>query len=948
MATVIGKEELCNTDLKYFKALQGIKGKTLFDRYPAIDTIVKKYIDLNYQYFLAQPVKEDDTITFYSKFYKETPRLLSDLKDAEQKKYLTIKVETLVHYENKIASLKNSGKTTEAEFLTKAIKYIDDRFVYCYEDIVVLGVWGMQLRDNVRGDISEIRKSLIVNKKYPQTESETKQPEPEIPTLFTISYLVGENGKLNGNPFVTKLQNEFLDDDDIPQVEPKEGYEFAGWDKNPKGYEITENKEFSAIYKSIEAPPRPSPPLPWYRRFWNWIRALFIERGCLKWLLWLLLILLLLLLFFWLFRNCSGIDNNAINRGGGALNDDDNTWVQDDPNVGKEGGIYDPYNPYQPEPTPPEHEAILPPQQGVLPPIGENPDIIPGNPSILGNRLNILMENEDKSIMDFAKEFKVKYPNEKYKVVYYDDVVKRIQIEIPKEDRERLKEEIPAAFAPDYQLFIFDEALFEGSSKPIHSALSDEEKSWYLNAINAPQAWEITQGSEKVTVAIVDNGFNLSHPELTSKVVAPYNVWKHSNDIFPQKIDHGTHVAGIALAIADDGKGISGIAPKCKFMPVQVANENNLMTTTSVLDGILYSLYQGADVINVSLGGQFTGLSQFSENEQKELIRNHFKEEERLWRRVMRIAANHNSTLVIAAGNDNILAGIDALQRPELFITVSATDKNNKNFSKAQFSNYGTYSNISAPGVDIYSSVGSNDYAMMQGTSMAAPIVSGAVALMKSIDNTITTKKVICILQSTGLETEGNIGKLIQLDKALQMVKSNEAVDCKPSPSSGDIQILLSWDNYNDLDLICTDPKGEMIFYRNRTSSSGGQLEIDMNVEYPDSKNPIENIFWEPGSAPDGTYNIYLKYYKKQEPDIDETSYNIQVNYGDETKEYKGVIKKEDKTIQIGSFTLETAENDSQSQPVVDKRLQLEKERNQLQRELERVNNELRKLLNNS
>jgi hypothetical protein len=383
-------------------------------------------------------------------------------------------------------------------------------------------------------------------------------------------------------------------------------------------------------------------------------------------------------------------------------------------------------------------------------------------------------------------------------------------------------------------------------------------------------------------------------------------------------------------------------------MPVQVANENNLMTTTSVLDGILYSLYQGADVINVSLGGQFTGLSQFSENEQKELIRNHFKEEERLWRRVMRIAANHNSTLVIAAGNDNILAGIDALQRPELFITVSATDKNNKNFSKAQFSNYGTYSNISAPGVDIYSSVGSNDYAMMQGTSMAAPIVSGAVALMKSIDNTITTKKVICILQSTGLETEGNIGKLIQLDKALQMVKSNEAVDCKPSPSSGDIQILLSWDNYNDLDLICTDPKGEMIFYRNRTSSSGGQLEIDMNVEYPDSKNPIENIFWEPGSAPDGTYNIYLKYYKKQEPDIDETSYNIQVNYGDETKEYKGVIKKEDKTIQIGSFTLETAENDSQSQPVVDKRLQLEKERNQLQRELERVNNELRKLLNNS
>src|SRR5690606_26573270 len=110
--------------------------------------------------------------------------------------------------------------------------------------------------------------------------------------------------------------------------------------------------------------------------------------GCFKWFLWFLLILLLLLLFFWLFRNCNGINNHGV-EGGGALNDGDNSWVQEDPNVGNEGGIYDPYNPYQPKPTLPEHDAILPPQQGVLPPIDENPDIIPGNPSIIGNRLNI-------------------------------------------------------------------------------------------------------------------------------------------------------------------------------------------------------------------------------------------------------------------------------------------------------------------------------------------------------------------------------------------------------------------------------------------------------------------------------------------------------------------------------------------------------------------------------
>jgi subtilisin family serine protease len=409
-------------------------------------------------------------------------------------------------------------------------------------------------------------------------------------------------------------------------------------------------------------------------------------------------------------------------------------------------------------------------------------------------------------------------------------------------------------------------------------------------------------------VAIVDNGFNLKHPELSSKIVQPYNVWKHSDEIFPQQVDHGTHVAGIALAAADNGKGICGIAPNCKFMPIQVADKRGMMTTTSVLDGILYALYQGADVVNVSLGEQFTGLSQFSRSAQQDLIRNHFKEEERLWREIMRIAANHNATIVVAAGNDNVLAGIDALQRPELFITVSAIDKNNRNFGKAEFSNYGPFSTISAPGVGIYSSVDKNDYQIMDGTSMAAPIVTGAVALMKSMNGAITTKQIICILQNTGIETQGNIGKLIQLDKALQKIQSGETVNCTPAPSTGEVQVLLSWNNYNDLDLICTDPENNPVWYKNKHVPSGGLLEIDMNVEYPDSKTPIENIYWEPGTAPDGTYNVYLLYYKKH-TDIDETPYRIKVKYGGKTKDYSGVIKTEDKAIHICTFTLRTTGN---------------------------------------
>jgi subtilisin family serine protease len=943
MTKVINHEEILNADLKYFKAVQIIEGRTVFDRYNSLKTVVDNYIDKPYQDFISYPVKEGDKITFHGKIAKETPQILLNLQGDECSKYQQIKSETLSHYNNKVEELKNSGKTTEAVFLADAVKYVDDRFVYCYDDKVVLGIWGMTMKDNVNEFDGVIRKSQRI--KTP--------PPPPPPSPFTVRFNAGENGNMIGQSEFSKFDGDFVSESDIPQVKANDDYEFIGWDENPNGYGVCGDKVFTAQYrqKPIIVIPPPTPPvvvekLPWWRRFWLW----FTGKGCLKWLLWLLLALLLLLLLLWLLRSC-----NHYPVGGAALGDNDSTWLREDPAHGHTGGIYDPYNPYQPAPvTPPDYDNVLPPVEGVLPPIDDNPEIIPGNPSIIANCLNILMENQDKSIMDLAKTFKDKYPDDRYKVVYYDNVVKRMQIEIPKEEREQLKQNIPPAFAPEYELFVFDEALFEGGYTPNDPALSDAEKSWYLNAIHASQAWDITRGSEKVTIAVVDNGFNLQHPELSSKVVQPYNVWLHSNKVFPLEIDHGTHVAGTALAVADNGKGLCGIAPDCRFMPIQVADQRGMMTTTSVLDGILFALYQGADVVNVSLGSQFTSLSQVPESAQQDLILNHFKEEERLWRKIMRIAANHNSTIVVAAGNDNVLAGIDALQRPELFITVSATDKNNRSIDKADFSNYGEYSTVSAPGVGIYSCAGKDGYETHDGTSMAAPIVSGAVALMKSINDTITTKQIICILQGTGMKTQGNIGNLIQLDKALEKVKSGETVDCTPTPSTGDVQALLSWNNYNDLDLICTDPYGESVFFQNRRVSSGGRLQIDMNVEYPDSKTPIENIYWEPGSAPNGTYNLYLLYYRRHEANTDETPYNIKVIYGDQTEEYNGTIKKSDRTIHICSFTLGTASNNSQN-PVSqnpntpsadDRRSQLEQERDRLQNELDRVNSELRKIRN--
>ena len=700
MARVIGKRELCSTDLKHFKSVQIIDGRTLIDRYHVLDNVVNGYIDSKYRHFLAQPERDGSSITWFAKMYKETPQCLFKLQGEDRRKYDKIKSDTIGYYKGIIISLRENEKDkAKAEYLEKAIAFVDDRVVYCYDGLVVLGVWGMQLRDDVRESTGIAVKDLFDAQKKPEPQSGI-QPAPD--------------------------------------------------NKRPREEDYV--KEENSVPPPVSA--------PWYRRFGNWW----------KWLLWLLLLLLLLLLCWWLFRSCSASPSASYPA-------HDKPWTGNDPNTGG-GGIYNPGNPYMPMPTPPKGGDILPPQQGVLPPIEDNPEIIPGNPTIIGNRLNILMENKDKSIMELAKDFKVKYPDDKYKVVYYDNVVKRMQIEIPSAERVTLKQEIPATFAPEYELFVFDEALFEGTYSPNDPAFGDTCKSWYLKAVNAPQAWNITRGSPKLTVAIVDNGFNLQHPELKDKVVMPYNVWKHSREIFPQKADHGTHVAGTALALADNKKGLCGIAPECAFMPVQVADAKGRMTTTSVLDGILYAVYQGADVINVSLGSQFASLSRHPEEAQRELMRNHFKEEERLWNEIMNIADKHNSTIVVAAGNDNVLAGIDPIQRPKHMVIVSAVNRQNQPYTKADFSNYGPYAAVSAPGVDIYNSIGKNGYAVMSGTSMAAPIVTGGIALMKSLNNTLTTGQIICILQNTGLATADNIGRLIQLDKALEMVKSGEVSAC--------------------------------------------------------------------------------------------------------------------------------------------------------------------------
>ena len=277
MATVIGKKPLLRSNLKHFVALQGIANRTLFDRFQhAESNIIKKNIDAKFQNFLSYPDLEGDSIVFHGIKYTETPQIFSDLQGEDLSRYTNIKHETILHYNAAIEKLKNTGKTVEADFLADAIKYIDDRFIYCYDNSVVLGVWGMKLKDNLREDISEICKSEFPRILPPPIqEPPIQEPSIQESTNFSINFNAGDNGNLYGNTSITRQLNDFLSNSDIPQVEAHEGYEFVGWGENLNGFEVTGNKEFTAQYKPIETIPNIPPPpfpIPWYLRFWNWLK----------------------------------------------------------------------------------------------------------------------------------------------------------------------------------------------------------------------------------------------------------------------------------------------------------------------------------------------------------------------------------------------------------------------------------------------------------------------------------------------------------------------------------------------------------------------------------------------------------------------------------------------------------------------------------------------------
>lgn len=133
---------------------------------------------------------------------------------------------------------------------------------------------------------------------------------------------------------------------------------------------------------------------------------------------------------------------------------------------------------------------------------------------------------------------------------------------------------------------------------------------------------------------------------------------------------------------------------------------------------------------------------------------------------------------------------------------------------------------------------------------------------------------------------------------------------------TGDVQISLIWNNYNDLDLHVVCPSGERIFFDNRNSKCGGELDVDMNVK-PASRKPVENVYWPEGKAPRGTYKVYIHHYAKHNKGFrsnkDPTEFRLLVDMEGTKKEFKGDISNGEPLRLVAEFTL--AEKDVISPP---------------------------------
>ena len=238
---------------------------------------------------------------------------------------------------------------------------------------------------------------------------------------------------------------------------------------------------------------------------------------------------------------------------------------------------------------------------------------------------------------------------------------------------------------------------------------SNQEKEYIdygVRLVGAPLEWKETMG-EGIRVGIIDTGICTTHPDLSGRIKDGINFTLEDASSFCDYCGHGTHVAGIICA-EKNGSGVVGVAPKAELYVAKAFDKSGKTSYTAIEKSLLWLAEKRVDVINMSFS------SSFANNRYKELIR---------------AIKNHGITMICAAGNEGEKSSIGYPASFNETIAVSAVDINKH---IAEFNSVGSAAEISAAGINIFSTYLDNGYAVLSGTSMATPIITGAVAILQA------------------------------------------------------------------------------------------------------------------------------------------------------------------------------------------------------------------------
>jgi hypothetical protein len=357
---------------------------------------------------------------------------------------------------------------------------------------------------------------------------------------------------------------------------------------------------------------------------------------------------------------------------------------------------------------------------------------------------------------------------------------------------------------------------------------------YQIAKINALAAWDVWKGDTNTVIGIVDSGTDWDHPDCAANIknnyadpidgidndndgfIDNFHGWDMSeNDNDPMNVssDHGSHVAGCASAVTDNGVGVGAPGFKCKILPVKASLDASTTAIDDGYDGIVYAADHGAHVINCSWG-RTGGASQFEQD-----IINY-------------AVLDKDVTMVAAAGN----GGIEEDHYPSSYDNCVSVASTGANDGRSSFSSYSFKVDVCAPGTNILSTVYNDSYTTMSGTSMASPIAAGCAAMIKSKFPTLNALQVGEQLRVTCdniYGTAGNISFTGKLGKG--RVNLFKAVTDSISPGvtlktwdikDGNDQVFIIGDTLNIVNLLQNLLRPTTNLVCSLTTTSGAFLQI--------------------------------------------------------------------------------------------------------------------------